>query len=416
MSAPLPSHRPNPAPPDKPPKATWGALALSVAIHGGVLLLVGGYVIVERIIPNAPFEVEMGGEYGLEEAAVMPAMEDPADAPDTPQTVNELAAPSASGPEGEAATPSDIMVASSASPTFNLPPAVGAPSVNIPVLGSGTGSGQQGQGSGAGGKGTGPGGGLRSLSTLFGSKGGGGEMLTGNFYDLKQDPKGKDTDMSQNVPGDNGEKDRLFIRSVVEFMDGWDEKKLQEFYRAKDTLHTTQVFIPTMNASEAPKAFDVERDVRPTRWLVHYKGQFTAPKSGSFRFVGCGDDILAVRMDKKLVFNGSIMEIPGHMGSDRENVGKVRVGTQEWNIFGGEWFRLSAGKTYPLEILMGEVPGIDLAMFLMIQEKGVDYPQRPDNRGPILPVFQTAPTKLPKIDAEKNAPTVAEEGFTGNPG
>ncbi|MDX6767476.1 MAG: hypothetical protein SFU85_11880 [Candidatus Methylacidiphilales bacterium] len=401
--------------PAKPGRATWGALALSVLIHGSVLMVVGGYVIVEKIIPKKSFvEVEVGIDNGLDEAVMAPEA-DPADQPETPQVVNEMTTTSATGAEGEAATPSDILVSTATQQAFSLPPAVGAPSTTMPVLGSGTGAGQQGTGSGGGGKGAGPGG-LRSLGTLFGSRGGGNETLVGQFYDLKQDPKGKDTPMSPNAPGDNGQKDQLFVQAVAKFLDRWDENDLKDYYRARNALHTTQIFIPTMQAAEAPKAFDVDRDVRPTRWLVHYKGQFVAPKSGNFRFVGCGDDILAVRLDRKLVLNGSIMEIPGQMGADREQVGRVRVGTHDWSLMGGEWFRLSAGRSYPIEILMGEVPGIDLAMFLLIQEKGVEYPSRPGNAGPVLPVFQTAPTKLPKFDEESNGPTVAKEGFAGNPG
>lgn len=415
MSASLPPKpaSPAPAPSDKPNKATWGALALSVAVHAGILVMVGGYVLVEKIIPKTPFmEVQAGIDNGLEEA-VMP--EETPEMPDSPQIVNELSTSTAPAAQGEAATPVDIMVSTATNTPFSLPPAVGAPSTTVPVMGTGTGSGNEGRGTGSGGTGTGPGG-LRSLSTLFGSKGGGGEAVTGNFYDLKQTAKGKENEMGESAPGDYHAKEQLFIQAVGDFLKRWDETDLQKYFRARETLSTTQIFIPTMNASEAPKAFNVERNVRPNRWLVHYKGEFTPPRSGTFRFAGCGDDILIVRLDRKLVFNGSIMEIPGYMGSDRENIGRVLVGTHEWAVMAGEWFRLSAGKSYPLEILVGENPGGDLAMFLMIQEKGVKYEQRPDNKGPVLPVFQTAPTKLPKFDEEKNGPTVAKEGFAGNPG
>jgi hypothetical protein len=43
-----------------------------------------------------------------------------------------------------------------------------------------------------------------------------------------------------------------------------------------------------MPADEAPKAFDVERQVKPRRWLVHYRGKFVAPKSGTLFWIRPG--------------------------------------------------------------------------------------------------------------------------------
>ncbi|MDX6765806.1 MAG: hypothetical protein SFU85_03355 [Candidatus Methylacidiphilales bacterium] len=390
---------------EKIQKTTWSALALSVAIHGSILLTVGGYVIYEKIIPRTPF-LDTGTTInnGLDET-VLPPVDAIEEAPDSPQVTSDISSSPASGDEGAAATPSDILVSTAINQQFTLPPAIGAPMTNLSVLSNGSGSGQKGQGTGGGGKGVGPGG-LRVPTSLFGSRSGGNETLTGHFYDLKQDPKGNETDMGLNAPGSHDDKNNMFANNVAAFVQTWDENFLLKFFRAKDTLNTTQVFIPIMDANEAPKAFDVERKVAPNRWLIHYKGTYTPPKSGTFCFAGVGDDILLVRFDNALALNGSVYGIPGLNEAYRENVGVFKIGDLVRNIRAGQWIRMRAGKSYPIEIIIGEIPGGQFAQFLTIIEEKKRYKQRPNNAGLLIPVFQTVPTKLPKFDPEGNAPSI----------
>jgi hypothetical protein len=53
----------------------------------------------------------------------------------------------------------------------------------------------------------------------------------------------------------------------------------------------------------------------------------------------------------------------------------------------GPVFSVEAGKTYPVEILIGEIPGGYFSVSLLIEEIGADY--RKDPMGsPILPLFR----------------------------
>jgi hypothetical protein len=70
-----------------------------------------------------------------------------------------------------------------------------------------------------------------------------------------------------------------------------------------------------MEATEGPKAFDVAKDVQPRMWVVHYKGIVTPPESGTYHFVGGGDDTLFVKFDGKNVLDGSTVFQTGPEGS-----------------------------------------------------------------------------------------------------
>lgn len=43
--------------------------------------------------------------------------------------------------------------------------------------------------------------------------------------------------------------------------------------------------------------------MKPSRWIAIYRGKVRAPKSGTFRFVGAGDDVIAVRFNNQNVFD-----------------------------------------------------------------------------------------------------------------
>ena len=79
---------------------------------------------------------------------------------------------------------------------------------------------------------------------------------------------------------------------------------LNRYYRFSKPLYTTQIFIPDMNANEGPKAFGAEKLVKPSRWVIHYKGQVSAPEPGTYRFWGIADDVMAAAVNGKTVLVG----------------------------------------------------------------------------------------------------------------
>ncbi len=103
--------------------------------------------------------------------------------------------------------------------------------------------------------------------------------LVGTFYDLKQTRGRKPTGISPD------EYHQVFRRFVAQ---GWRESVLHDYFKAPQPLYSTQIMIPNMKADEGPKAFGLEKEVQPSRWLVHYKGKVSPPEDGVYHFVGAG--------------------------------------------------------------------------------------------------------------------------------
>jgi hypothetical protein len=239
--------------------------------------------------------------------------------------------------------------------------------------------------------------GLQASSTTqgsFGSTEAGDSNLIGMLYDLKQDQR------NQPVKSD-------FRKVVAEFINSdWDESILNPYFRVTRPLYLNQLFIGLSDASAAPKEFGVEKIVEPKQWLVHYKGQVRAPESGTFRFIGLADDILAVAR------NGKTVLFTNHPG--------VRV-TVDWSpkevstipgMFGknltlGDWWTVEKGEVMDVDILIGEFPGGFFGAWLFLEKQGEVHPPATSGRVATvaLPVFQVAPYAGAEITG-KNPPFI----------
>lgn len=145
---------------EKKNTTSLGAFALSVLAHGAVLLIVGGYVVFEGVIPKSPF-IAAEGNVDAMDTEVLPPMEEPQDTLTLPPVTSEMATTNENPAIGEA-TSSDLIVSTGSNPTFTLPPAVGVPTTT-PKLGFGSGTSGNSDGKGGGGpKGT-------IVRNLFGS-------------------------------------------------------------------------------------------------------------------------------------------------------------------------------------------------------------------------------------------------------
>jgi hypothetical protein len=123
--------------------------------------------------------------------------------------------------------------------------------------------------------------------------------------------------------------------------------------------------------------------------VVLYKGTVTAPKDGSFRFLGKPDDTLAVRFNGQNVLLANLQR---QMQSVPLFTDKTTPLREDGDLFIGKWFQVERGKTYPIEILISELPGGYFTACLMIEERGMSYPARtfaPVAGKPAYPVFQT---------------------------
>ena len=255
-------------------------------------------------------------------------------------------------------------------------------------FGSGMGSGG---GTGGGGMGGGGGG-----MTMFGFRDNRGGGMVGTFYDLKQKNDAKPSGM------DVGQ----YSGVVAQFTKNWDPKVLDAYFKGPKPLYMAQLYIPVMDADEGPKAFDLAKKVQPKMWVVHYKGEVVAPEAGRFRFVGKSDDLIIVRFAGKLVLDWSQPDAGSLSDWRPKEKAYPYPGTNNYGCMPGDWIDVEQGKTYPLEILIGERPGGYFSAYLMMEKEGAKYETREGQ--PKLPLFRVAEVSAP--GHKKDMPPFASGG------
>ena len=206
--------------------------------------------------------------------------------------------------------------------------------------------------------------------------------LIGNLYDFKQTPLHQLTNVGQGEY--YGVLDEFLLKS-------WDEDVLNRFYRPSKPLYTTQIFIPQMSSMDVPKALGVERLIKPTFWVIHYKGEVSPPEAGTYRFVACADDVIVVAVNGKTVLStrmGGPQKFKWQPSApDSPTVGGV-------GMRHGDWMVLNNDETIDLDVLIGDCPAPYFDAFLLIEKKDTTYAM--DQHGnPILPIFQVAEYDTP---------------------
>jgi hypothetical protein len=240
---------------------------------------------------------------------------------------------------------------------------------------------------------------LNTPESFFGSTEQKDSALIGILYDLKQSQDLKPVTM--DIP--------TYGKLIDEFLSkNWDESVLNRYYRVTKPLYTTQIFIPLINASSAPKAFGVEKIVKPSFWLIHYKGQVAAPSDGFWRFWGDGEEVCSVAVNGKNVLLANWKEIttPSVGWKSPEPPGQKVANSQ---IRAGDWIEMKKGRIVDLDVLIGERAGGVFCSFLMIEKKGETYGPPVDGH-PLLPVFQLAPYNTPEPEYPKKGPKIAPKG------
>jgi hypothetical protein len=224
---------------------------------------------------------------------------------------------------------------------------------------------------------------------VLGQSSAGEAALMGVFYDLKQTPSHQ---FSGITPGN-------YAHVVHEFIaQKWSERVLNRFFRVSRPIYTTQIFDPYMNSDEAPRAFGVEKLVQPTRWLIHYKGQISAPAPGTYRFWGASDDVLIVAINSKTELVACYPDIQDEVKADcwkQTDHDGAQVVRQ--HLRPGDWFTVGANEIVDLDVLTGDRPGGQYYAFLLVEKKGETY-QRDNENNPILPIFQLAPYNTPVLN------------------
>jgi hypothetical protein len=217
--------------------------------------------------------------------------------------------------------------------------------------------------------------------------------LSGVMYDLKTKPNG--SARPEYNDGKYWEDVHSYIKSGFNYSPSLGYREMNK------KLYLSHLYIPRLAASEGPKQFGLEKDMKPSGFFIHYSGFIYAQKP--FRFVGHGDDLLLVFIDKKLVIDCSWVDgswqnsfLPATWHSPEKD--KYRVFTGQYILF-GDW--VNAG-SHKIDILYGERPGGMISGILLTQEKDKTYPTLEDGR-PLLPIFTTM-----KLNKDEKARVEAE--------
>ncbi len=323
------------------------ALLLSAAIHAGLLLFLGGLVVFHIVAKPEPKFVPP------------PPVDRPKMDLKKPRiTVKKTTKPRAT----------QRIVSKSAA---------GMPGLQLPEI-SGTGSGLSG---GIGGYELVPDvaaislfGGARSVAV--------GNDFEGTFYSLRYDRRGKETNLGE-------EEYKQTIRRFVDL--GWNPYVFAPYFRGPQKLYTTQIFIPTIYSEFGPSHFGIPAgpDFDPYFWCVHYKGKIMRKEGGRFRFWGLGDDILLVRVNGTVVFNGSWEAIRSDFCEWELHEEDYRYWMGHAEAAVGDWFELEPDVPVEMEVLIGELSGTEFCAYLVIEDENEDYAENRQGM-PVLPVFKTA--------------------------
>ena len=278
-------------------------------------------------------------------------------------------------------------------------------------LGEGLGAGDLGDGLGGGGDG-------------LGSKDGGGSTLEGTFYDLKKKKSGAASGLKAGAENQNA-----VIEALAKFFTNWNEAELNKYYKSETKLYASSWYLPVAYAKYGPIAFEVgdpkkpeaQWECQPACWVAVYRGKVIAPKTGTFRFIGTGDDFLAVRFDRKTVLdagyrlptrwdkaNPRAAWVSGAGDGDnfRRDIasGKDKArkdykfikgipGCSIWDnelggLIAGTPFKVKEGDSYPIEIAISEIPGGKFGFVLFIE----DITEGANNNGKQYDIFRTCDT------------------------
>ncbi len=247
--------------------------------------------------------------------------------------------------------------------------------------------------------------GLGDGGSGLGSGTAGGSALEGTFYDLKQTRRGSATGIKEGGAHQN---------EVIEILSGffqrnWNAGALNRYYTSKQKLYASNFYLPVGKAEYGPIAFKVgdanqPKDkwiCKPAAWLAVYRGKVRAPKSGKFRFIGTGDDFLAVKFNGKTVLDagyrlptlwdkanprqcwvsgsGDLKNYQERLASgkdrDRKDYELINTitGCDIWNkelggLTAGTIFEVKEGQVYPIEIAISEIPGGLFGFVLFIED------------------------------------------------
>lgn len=376
---------PRPSFPTKAPdsRASLGAFFLSLIVHCAVLLMVGGYVVFQGVVPSAPFTAVPGTLDAVADDVVMPEPEDTLPSPELPAVSQELASTSTEAAAGDP-TSADILVSTAPSLSFNLPPAIGAPTP-LPRLGSG-GGGQSTSGTGAASPTP-----TQTLRSLWGTNQENPNALVGTFYDIGRERGGRPRPHGAAV----GMANDLAVEIVRE---RGNPRVFRDSHSSPTRLFASLFVFPRAQTAEAYGAFGEKPTTDSPAFWVHYTGRVIPPSDGRYRFTVWGDDHVIVLVDGRPAAIADNFPFHGRPEEARTKTTKARYGWETpadlipvpWNEFArmspGEWIDWRRSTPRRVDIFIGDSVGAFVAL-IAIEEEGKKYDRTPQGL-PILPPFK----------------------------
>ena len=149
---------------------------------------------------------------------------------------------------------------------------------------------------------------------------------------------------------------------------GWESSSLKH-YESPTKLTSKFFFFPAIQDSQAGPAFD-SPDSKAGLWVAHYRGRCKASTPGKYRFIGWGDNVLAVKIGGKVVLDASdVQQEGGAFVKKRDSVGSVSFpGKASTTIFAGDWINFGSSEEN-IEVLLGDQGGIFCAGIFIQPEK-----------------------------------------------
>jgi hypothetical protein len=319
---------------------TSASLMISGLFHLMVFLMIGTVVIFEGQIPQRFFSGEVNAPLIMDsEIDEVPAIIEE----EMPQIADEVAQVAEMSGPADSETAVEVIVAQTPTsiPSFTAALITGNSTGPITSMTKNFGNGTS--GNGTGGSGTG-------VLTRFGSRGGSGRgSLKGAFYDFKLDSKG---DPVKGAPK---------TASIINTMSDnppWKIPDDLDPYSPQVELFLKTVLFEGTQDIEAGKAFEAP-DTRPGQWLAHYYGDVKALKSGKFRLGGWGDNYLGIALNGEVILDAcDTSQISAATEKTAISNHYDIPGKGGCNTFQGQVFELVEGKTYRIDIIMGDRGGI----------------------------------------------------------
>lgn len=288
--------------------------------------------------------------------------------------------------------------------------------------------------------------GLGNSGAGLGSSTPGGSALEGTFYDLKLTRSGAPSKIANVITQKDEKGKTVKILKVKEpelmkvahrfFKEKWRMSILSPYYMSKEKLYASSFYMPLAKDAYAPVAFQCDDVCQPAGWIAVYRGKVRAPKTGKFRFVGAGDDIIVVRFNNEDVLEagyrypslydekGNDYWISSTSGKLKDFWKAVKEGKYKqfegyecistikeiplWNqaiggLSAGKTFEVKQGQVYPIQVAVIEIPGGGCGFMLMIEDLTDGKKVKPGEKYDLFRTNFSTPTAQELFEMVKNA-------------